>query len=160
MSDPFFHIPREGKGGLSLGPRPQTGAMDAWVAQAASEGVTVVVSMLSENEVGEFIIADEGERLARRGISFTRYGVIDYGVPEKESLHGLVSALRAEMEKGGHVHIHCAGGRGRAGTVASCVLIGDGVSPEEAVRRVSEARGVPVPETTKQLDFVTGFSKS
>lgn len=132
--------------------------MDAWVAQAKSEGVTFVLSMLSENEVGEFGLAAEGEWLGRRSISFTRYGVIDYGVPEKDSLHGMVAGLRDEMGKGGHVHIHCAGGKGRAGTVASCVLIGDGVDPAEAVRRVSEARGVPVPETTKQLDFVTEFS--
>lgn len=158
MSDPFFHVPGISSGGLSLGPRPQSGAIDAWCAQAKSEGVTFVVSMLSEKEVGEFGLSMQAECLARRGISFTRYGVIDYGVPEKESLHGLVAALREEMANGGHVHIHCAGGKGRAGTATSCVLVGDGVEPSEAVRRVSEARGVRVPETTKQLDFVTAFS--
>lgn len=160
MSDPFFHVPREGKGGLSLGPRPQTGAVDAWAAQAASEGVGFVISMLSDKEIAEFGLTNEGERLGRRGVSFTRYGVIDYGTPDMPRFRGLIDAMRVEMEAGSHVHIHCAGGTGRAGTVASCLLLGDGVDAAEAVRRVSEARGVQVPETSKQLDFVTAFSSA
>ncbi len=157
MSDPFFHVPCDGKGRLSLGPRPETGAIDAWAAQAQSEGVGFVVSMLSDDETAKFGLTDEGERLARRGVFFTRYGVIDYGTPDMPRFRGLVEAMRAEIAAGTHVHIHCAGGTGRAGTVASCILLGDGVNPAEAVGKVSEARGAQVPETSKQLDFVTSF---
>lgn len=160
MSDPFFIVPRKGPGTISLGPRPQTGAMDAWCAQASSEGVTFVVSMLSDDEIAEFRLTDEGTRLASRNIAFTRYGVIDYGIPELPALHGLIRALREEMAAGGHIHIHCAGGRGRAGTVACCILVNEGIEPAEAVRQVSEARGVEVPENTKQLDFVTSFANA
>ena len=157
MSDPFFTVPRDGAGTLSLGPRPQTGALDAWCEQARSEGVTFVVSMLSDEEIADFALTAEGEALARRGISFTRYGVLDYGTPEKPNFRGLVEAMRAELDGGAHVHIHCAGGTGRAGTVSSCILVAEGAKAQDAVSTVSRARGVQVPETSKQLDFVEAF---
>jgi hypothetical protein len=47
---------------------------------------------------------------------------------------------------------------GRAGLIASTLLIETGISPSEAIERVSVARHAPVPETAEQRDWVESFA--
>jgi len=50
-------------------------------------------------------------------------------------------------------------GVGRAGVTAVCLLLMNGVNPEAAVKRVSAARGVAVPETREQRDWIDEYAK-
>jgi len=48
-------------------------------------------------------------------------------------------------------------GIGRSGLLAIGILSVLGVSTADAIRKVSLARGVPVPETTEQLEWIPRF---
>ena len=62
--------------------------------------------------------------------------------------------MRALLRDGKQVVVHCRGGIGRAGTVASRLLVElDVASPEEALRRVRMARPGAV-ETWEQEQHV------
>ena len=52
--------------------------------------------------------------------------------------------------------IHCRGGLGRAGTIAARLLVELGMRPDEAVRRVRDARGPGAIETPAQEAHVLG----
>jgi protein tyrosine phosphatase (PTP) superfamily phosphohydrolase (DUF442 family) len=52
---------------------------------------------------------------------------------------GAVEALRV-MESGGAVYTHCAKGRHRGPALGACILIAQGLTPEEAVRLIKARR--------------------
>lgn len=56
--------------------------------------------------------------------------------------------------------IHCRQGIGRAGLIASALLIGQGLGSKESIERVSAARNVPVPETAEQKLWIESFAPS
>ena len=67
-------------------------------------------------------------------------------------------ALRDRLRLGFDVLVHCRGGLGRAGSVAARLLVELGVSPDEAVRRVRDARSPYAIETMAQEAHVTRCS--
>jgi len=62
------------------------------------------------------------------------------------------------MSRGESVVVHCREGVGHAGLIAVALLIEAGLGPEEAIRRVSKARGVSVPETAEQRLWIESFA--
>ncbi len=43
--------------------------------------------------------------------------------------------------------------------IAAALLIKDGITPDDALNRISEARGLPVPETPEQREWVKEFAR-
>lgn len=62
-------------------------------------------------------------------------------------------AVLEQIRGGGGLFVHCKGGLGRAGTISAFVLIRLGLSPEEAIERVREARPGAI-ETAEQEQWV------
>ena len=54
----------------------------------------------------------------------------------RSTLDGLTAAMRA----GKSVVVACRGGLGRTGTAVACLLVGEGMDPEEAIRLTRESR--------------------
>ena len=50
--------------------------------------------------------------------------------------------------------VHCRAGIGRTGVVAAGILLHAAFEPEQAFARVSEVRGVDVPDTDEQYNWV------
>lgn len=67
-------------------------------------------------------------------------------------------AMRDRPRPGFDVLIHCRGGPGRAGAVAARLLVEPGASPEEAIRRVREARSAYAIEIAAQEAHVAQCS--
>lgn len=62
------------------------------------------------------------------------------------------------LRQGKGVAIHCRQGVGRAGMIAASLLVEQGVPPAEAIRRVSAARGIQIPETPEQRLWIEDFA--
>ena len=54
--------------------------------------------------------------------------------------------------------IHCRQGIGRAAIVAAAVLMENGWTPEAAIQQISKNRGIPVPETPQQREWIERFT--
>ncbi|KAG1667516.1 hypothetical protein FOA52_013706 [Chlamydomonas sp. UWO 241] len=69
------------------------------------------------------------------------YGPIeDGGVPSQDALAKLLDDLKARLAAGEVLYVHCAGGKGRSGTVTSALLAAVyGISADEALTRVRRA---------------------
>lgn len=118
-------------------------------------GVDHVVSLLELDEQIEAELADEEMLCAEHGMRFTSFPIIDRDVPDStaEALV-LASTLNRDISNGEHSVIHCKAGVGRAGMIASAVLIQAGYSSGEAIHAVSWSRGVLIPDTEEQKSWV------
>lgn len=154
----FFPITQVGDSGtLSIGPRPRRDTLDEWCQALAGLDVKHVVSFIGNGEVEDYGLQSEGMTLARYGIGFTHFPIDDYGAPSDPTYPSLVADHFSRLRSGESVFAHCAGGVGRAGTFAACLLVADGMQADEAMQLVSQKRGVSSPETEGQRDFVRAF---
>lgn len=65
---------------------------------------------------------------------------VDDEAPTPEHLMEGVRFIESAVQAGGKVYIHCAGGVGRAPTMAAAYLMSTGLSLDEAVKRIQRAR--------------------
>ena len=90
----------------------------------------------------------------------TRYlsmPIRDFSVPTREALISILDEIDTELENGGVVYVHCWAGCGRTGVVVGSWLVRHGVDPQEALRRVADARGLGCPQTLEQRRVVLGW---
>jgi len=119
------------------------------------QGVGVVVSLLCEDEQAELGLEDEGTICAKHEIEFVALPVQDRGVPENTSeFIAAVQRLVRLVRDGSGIAVHCRQSVGRAGLLAVSIAVACGVSLQTALDVVSEARGVTVPETNEQVDWL------
>jgi protein-tyrosine phosphatase len=146
-------------GRLAIMPRPRAGDwLEDEVTSWREQGLNLVVSVLEDREIAELGLDEEPERCASAGLRFLRFPIPDRDVPTSGvAVHQLVSALIEELKGGQGVGIHCRIGVGRSAVLAVCVLAALGVSAESAWAAVAKARGISVPDTPAQREWVTGW---
>lgn len=119
------------------------------------EGVDVLVSLLTPEEIAELSLQAEAEICQRQGIIYLTYPILDHHVPPFSSAtFALLEELKAYLEQGKHVAIHCWMGLGRSALIAASVLVLSNFTPERACKLLSNARGYSVPETEEQCAWV------
>jgi protein-tyrosine phosphatase len=152
----LFKIPIDVPGTLAITPRPRGGDwLDDDIAALAAQGVGVVVSMLRADEQIELGLENEAATCLAQGVEFVALPVPDLGAPIEASefiqaVRGLVARLRA----GTSVAVHCRQSVGRSGLLAVSIAVAAGVTLESALEKVSSARGVRVPETAVQGEWL------
>ena len=91
-------------------------------------------------------------------MEFISLPIPDRGVPasmrETEEVVRCISAAIADRKA---VAIHCRAGIGRSSLVAVCVLVLNGYDPDFAFATIAKVRGVEVPDTDLQRDWVSTF---
>jgi protein-tyrosine phosphatase len=160
MRTDLYWIETPFPGRLAVAPRPRGGD---WLGDEVrawhDSGVDTVVSLLTPDEVDEFDLGGESAASAAAGMRLVNLPVPDRGTPaSRAEFRELVAELAEELAAGRSVVVHCRQGIGRAGLTAAGILIAAGFAPEEAVARVSAARGRPVPETPAQRRWLDGFA--
>jgi protein-tyrosine phosphatase len=123
------------------------------------EGVDVVVSMLENSEIPNLLDAERA-LCEEFGMEFFSVPIRDKTVPDSVELFADVARQLAERIAGGQaVAIHCRAGIGRSTTMAACVLILLGVQSEDALDMIASARGLEVPETEAQRQWILDFPR-
>jgi protein-tyrosine phosphatase len=140
-------------GALFLMPKPSGEWLEEDISHYKAMGVTHIISLLRDNEV------EEQETCFTQGISFERFPITDRGLPDYSLLKILAESSAKQITDGNVIAIHCRAGIGRAGLLASCILQELGVEAIQALRKVSDARGVDVPDTEAQKVFIVDYSK-
>ena len=126
-----------------------------FIAAVTAKQIQHIVCLVSDDEIARkspgYLAAIGQNRIP--GLLW-RFPIPDYGIPEDaEELDRLLDKIRALLEQGESVVIHCAGGHGRTGMVAILLLARMGVELSEAVRRVRSAGSGP--DTAEQRRFLT-----
>ena len=122
------------------------------------ERVDVLVCLLRDEELLTLQIPGLVQEAERRGMIVLRLPIRDGGVlPSHEPVQKLVAQISAFAHEGKRVVVHCAGGLGRAGTIAGCFLVGEGVAPAAAIEFLHKTRSINCPETPEQEAFIHQF---
>jgi protein-tyrosine phosphatase len=125
------------------------------------EGVDVVVSLLTKSENEELDLTREASLVREKGIRFSSFPIEDRGVPSSSAkTDKLVEQLGAEIRPGKNVVIHCRQGIGRSSLISAAVLVSGGEDLKQALSHISQVRGVEVPETTEQRNWLIQFGKA
>lgn len=161
MQPALYWIEAPFPGRLAVSARPRGGdwledEITAW--QQAS--INTVISLLTPDEVDDLKLADEASLSQEHSMGFHSFPIPDRSVPSTQAeAANFVGMLKSEVEAGHNIVVHCRQGIGRSGLIAAALLISSGVNPEEALRRISQARGVPVPETSEQRTWLLRLSE-
>jgi protein-tyrosine phosphatase len=121
------------------------------LAEWKRQGADIVVSLLGDDEMWMDGLTDEPRLCRELGLDFRHFPITDHGLPDSaDAFLEFVEALHAEAERGRAIVVHCYAGIGRATLVAASLLVRGGLALAEALERISEARGVRVPDTPAQ----------
>jgi protein-tyrosine phosphatase len=121
-------------------------------------GAAAVVTLLEPKEILLLRVEHLGEEVRRRGILWFHLPIADVSTPDEGFERSWVlagDALRTLLRNGRDVLVHCRGGLGRAGTIATRLLIELGMEPAIAISRVRAVRPGAI-ETREQEKYVLG----
>ena len=142
-------------GELFIIARPRGGDwLEDELRELRREGFDAIVSLLTSEETNEMGLLRFAEMSKSQGIDFYEFPIPDLGAPSLPKTEALLDRIKSDLDAGRQVGIHCRQGIGRSGLMAIGLLMLAGFEPELAIRRVSSARGLSVPETTEQRDWL------
>jgi ADP-ribosyl-[dinitrogen reductase] hydrolase len=111
---------------------------------------------LEPQELAWLAITRLGAEVERRGMEWLHLPIRDVSVPGPEFEAKWPAAserLRAHLDAGENIVVHCRGGLGRAGMISARLLVETGIDPEVAMARVRTARRGAI-ETLEQGHWV------
>jgi protein-tyrosine phosphatase len=148
-------------GRLAIMARPRADEwLEAEVREWLNSGVDLVVSLLEQDEISELGLRSEADLCRASGIDFVSFPIPDRGLPSSEQKTSEIARLLADgVGNGRSIAIHCRAGIGRSSLVAACAMIYSGIDAGEALALISAARGLMVPDTDEQRDWVIAFGK-
>ena len=145
----------DGGGFIALMPRPQGDALKQDMKILKERGVGILVSLLEAHEDRVLGLIQERLHATLEGIEFIGHPIPDKGIPrDSDAFLALIASLKERVLEGAGVTVHCWGGIGRSGLLSASILIAMGATTRDALRQVSMARGVQVPETPQQIDWL------
>ncbi|MEN5286257.1 cyclin-dependent kinase inhibitor 3 family protein [Stenotrophomonas lactitubi] len=138
--------------------------IDTDLAAIRAWGADYLITLIEPWEFEELRIQTLPERAAVHGLIWHGLPILDGAAPDTRLLDKwgtLGLSLSRKLLAGQKVVVHCKGGLGRAGTVASLLLLDTKVaqSGDEAMRMVRQVRPGAI-ETPEQEMFVRGWMKS
>jgi predicted protein tyrosine phosphatase len=145
-------------GRLAIMARPRAGEwLGDEIAGWQQAGIDIVVSLLEPDEAAELDLSGEAELCRASAIGFVAFPIPDRGVPAVTEAQALARSVARQVEDGKAVAIHCRAGIGRSSLMAACVLVCTGMDAATAFELIGAARGLAVPDTEEQRQWVMDF---
>jgi protein-tyrosine phosphatase len=161
LAPEIYWVPEVTTGRLGIMARPRSGEwLRDEVAGWCQVGVKAVVCLLEASEVRELALHDEPVLCQGSEIEFIAFPITDRGVPK--SVHQtaqLVERVVSLLKAGAPVVIHCRAGIGRSSLIAACVMLKLGFPRNEVFPLLSRARGLRVPDTSTQEQWLSVFGR-
>lgn len=117
--------------------------------------VDIVVSLLESDEMYELDLAHEEELCMANDMLYVNFPVKDRDVPGHEGdTDKLIALLTKKINDGLSVVVHCRMGIGRSSIIAGAILVKYNLKVNDIISSVIKVRGVNVPDTEKQLQWL------
>lgn len=161
MRSDVYWIDWPAPGRLAIMARPRSGD---WLADEVAgwqdAGIDTVVCLLEDAEIDELGLRDAADLCRRRGIEYVTFPIKDREVPRSAAEAGkLARQIAAKIAASSSVAIHCRAGIGRSSVIAAAALICLDCEPQSAFELIATARGVRVPDTEEQREWVMAYAQ-
>lgn len=147
-----------GAGHIGICPMPgRSGAYAQDLATLLHWAPELVVTLTPSAELAAGGAESLPEDLARQGICWVHLPVADFDVPDTETADlwpDTRARVRAVLDRGGRVLVHCMGGCGRSGMAILRLMVESGEDPPAALARLRAVRPCAV-ETERQHCWAT-----
>jgi ADP-ribosyl-[dinitrogen reductase] hydrolase len=134
--------------------------LDADLDAIRDWGAAAVVTLVEPKELTLLRVERLGEEVVRRNMHWFHLPIVDVSIPDRrfeQEWEVAGEKLRSILRNGSDVVVHCRGGLGRAGTIASRLLIELGMAPKTAIERVRAVRPGAI-ETRAQEEYVLAIA--
>jgi len=168
--DSEFELPaRSIDGGLDRVPLPIEGAA-LWLCGKRVVAPDPMAALRRADDADAIVCFNEPADLVREYPEYLDWLAVNQGqralwfpipdlhAPELTDADAMVRAMVERLERGEGLVLHCAGGLGRAPTMAVCVLIDLGLEGDAARRHVRTHRPMGGPEAGAQDRLVQAFA--
>lgn len=119
------------------------------------QNIDTLVSLLEKEEVRELDLNNEAELCQQVELEFISFPIPDRDIPPiSKSTSELIYQLSAVIQSGRNLVIHCRMGIGRSSIIAGAVMIANGYSVKGLIEKISVARGLKVPDTKEQEQWL------
>ncbi|MGA7155235.1 MAG: protein-tyrosine phosphatase family protein [Acidobacteriaceae bacterium] len=141
---------------LAIMPRPRGGKyLESEIRTLKREGAHVLVSLLTPEEEYELGLEHERAACSGLGLQFRNFPIPDREVPvSTEAFLRFLDTLHHDLLQRRSIVAHCFAGIGRSSLLLASLLRREGLSTDDAFRRITQARGMLVPDTAAQLRWV------
>lgn len=128
--------------------------VDALMSRVAA---TTVACLVQEHELLDRYPAYVAWLRANAGSAAIWFPIPDLHAPVVDETRPFVEELVRRLRVGERIVLHCAAGIGRAGTIATCVLLDLGVPFDDALSTVRANRPMAGPEVGAQRSLVEAW---
>lgn len=155
-------LPQEAQVQGSLLLHSMPGRYEAWIdfrRQAAEEKVDLIACLAPLDEI-EVKSPSYAQAIKNNELPCARreHPIKDFGIPDNQTEFAkFISSIAEQLQTGTTVLMHCAGGIGRTGTAATCVLHALGFDRDKASELIEAAGSRP--ETPEQRQLVVWHYK-
>ena len=158
---PEFYWIQGFKEQLAIMPKPRAGD---WLADEINglrqEGIDILVSLLTIDEIYELNLKKEPEMCQVYDIEFISFPILDRKVPTSiTKTMQLSHTLLMQIQHGKKVAVHCRAGIGRSALIVASILVRAGIEPVKAYEIITKSRGLLVPDTKAQKQWLDIFAQ-
>lgn len=156
MAVSIYIIDQIGRGSFAVMARPGSDSSVAEdIADIAAQGYHRVASLLADDEAQLLGLETEKQQVEQASMAFDQFTIVDMQLPHSLQAFARFSReLYQRVNSGEHVVVHCRAGIGRSGITAAAVLLHHGMPAEDAFAQISRNRGLAVPDTQEQYDWI------
>jgi len=160
MAAKIFWVTGPWRGRLGIVPRPRGAEwLDDETRAWREAGIDLVVSLLEPDEEADLDLTGESTSSKNNGIAFRAFPIPDRRAPSsREAVAELADQIIDALSSGKTVVVHCRQSIGRSTMVVAAVLLAGGLDAETAVNAIRQSRGLDVPETQAQRQWISDFS--
>ena len=147
------------KNGSYLYLSQQPVSIDDFADELIELAVTTIVVLLPLKEMERNHDTNLVDEYEMQGFKVLHFPIQDFDVPHSYvEFDELIEAIKFDLKQGKNVLIHCAGGRGRTGTVAAGIVVSMGKDVEASIEYVRNKREGSV-ETDQQKMFLVRYER-
>lgn len=155
------YIPASWRGNLAIVARPRGGDwLNDDIRQWKDAGFDIVVFALTASEESHFDLRNEAAAVRALNMEFVSLPIEDRETPPMTSFVTVaLEQIENALRDGKSMAVHCRQGLGRAPLIAASLMVLAGMDADVAFHTISKARGVSVPETPAQTEWVRAFAR-
>jgi protein-tyrosine phosphatase len=142
-------------------PRPRG---DDWleeeIIKLKKQNIGSWVSLLEQQEINELGLRNQQTLCFKHELEYINFPIVDRNIPEKgNKIDSLIDQLYQKIQTGNSVVIHCRMGIGRSSIIAGCILLKAGFKTDQILQKITSARGLKVPDTDQQVQWLKSREK-